>query len=103
MILIYITASSNEEARSIGRTLIEERLCACVNIIDNMQSIYRWQGNIEEAKEVILIVKTQKSLFEQVQKRVKELHCYEVPCVIQIDVPKGSQEYLKWISDETKK
>lgn len=97
--LIYITTSSPEEARNIGSKLVEEKLAACANIISGMESIYHWKGNIESDKETILICKTTYSNVRKLTERVKELHSYEVPCVVSLNVSEqeGNEEYLDWI------
>ena len=99
--LVYITTGSREEARTIGEELVKERLAACVNIIDGMESIYHWEGNIESDKECILIAKTTFSNIDRLTKRVKDLHSYDVPCVISFNLAEqeGNNEYLNWLSD----
>ena len=99
---IYITTGNEDEARRIGRTLIEERLAACVNILP-IRSIYRWEENIEEEGEVAMFVKTRVEFADQVIKRVKELHSYEVPCIVTLPIAKGNPDYLKWIEESTKR
>ena len=98
---VFITAPTEEEAAKISRTIVEERLAACVNIIRPVRSIYRWQGRLEDEQEVLMIVKTKKSLFERLQGRVKELHSYAVPEIIGLPVTEGSKEYLDWLGQET--
>ena len=98
---IYITTGDEDEARRIGRTLVEERLVACVNILP-IKSIYRWEGDIEEEEEVVMFVKTRDELAGQVIERVKELHSYEVPCIVSLPITKGNPDYLKWIEESTK-
>jgi len=98
---IYITTGDETEARKIGRTLVEERLAACVNI-HPIQSIYRWEGNIEEQAEMALFIKTKAGLADEIIERVKELHSYEVPCIVSLPIEKGYPDYLKWIEDSTK-
>ena len=100
-IIVFITAPNEKEAASISRTIVEERLVACVNIIPSVRSIYRWQGRVEDEQEVLMIVKTKKSLFERLQERVKELHSYEVPEIIGLPLVEGSKEYLDWLGQET--
>ena len=102
--LIYITTSTKEEARNIGRDLVEKRLAACVNIIDGMESIYRWEGKIEEAQECILIVKTHYSKVQALTNRVLKLHSYECPSIISFTITEdeGHTPYLDWIIQETK-
>ncbi len=100
-VFAYITTASREEAMHIGRTLVEERLAACANVLDGMTSIYRWQGAIEEAAETILIAKTRATLFDQLSARVRDLHSYEVPCVVELKIRRGNPAYFDWLRDET--
>lgn len=100
-IVIYITAPNEEEGAKIARTLVEDRLAACVNIIRPIRSIYRWQEKIEDDTEVLLIVKTQKRLFAALGNRVKELHSYTVPEIIALPIIEGSEDYLKWLKEVT--
>ncbi len=99
--LVYITTENNEEARRIGKVLVEEKLAACVNI-HPIESVYRWKGNIEEDIEAAMLAKTRAGLVDEVIKRVKELHSYEVPCIISISIEKGNHDYLKWIEESTR-
>ena len=98
---IYITTEDENEARRIGRTLVEEKLAACVNI-HPIQSIYRWEGEIHEEGEIALLVKTTAELADEVIRRVKELHSYEVPCIVSLPIENGYPDYLKWIEESTK-
>ena len=100
-IIVLITAPNEEESARIGHALIGERLAACVNIIRSVRSIYRWQGRIEDESEVLMVVKTKRTLFERLQGRVKELHTYEVPEIIGLPVIEGSKQYLDWLGQET--
>ncbi len=99
--LIYITTKDRDEAVFIGGELVKQKLAACANIIDGMESIYWWQGKIESDKECILIVKTTQGKVQQITDLVKELHSYDVPCVISINLEddEGNPEYLQWLSD----
>jgi periplasmic divalent cation tolerance protein len=99
--LLYVTAASMDEARRIGRTLVEERLVACVNLIDGMKSIYRWQGAVEEGSEVVVIAKTTAGRVGAVIDRVKALHSYAVPCVVAVPIESGNPDFMKWIAHET--
>ncbi len=94
---VYMTAGSLEEARRIGRELIESRLAACVNILPGMQSVYRWEGKIEEAAEVVVIAKTTAPRVAALAERVKSLHSYDCPCVVSLKVDGGHQPFLDWI------
>lgn len=101
---IYITTSSKEEAKKIGRDLVENHLVACVNIIDGMESIYRWKGEIEESNECVLIAKTHYSKVQKLTNRVKELHSYDCPCIVSMTITEdeGNKNYLDWLSAESK-
>ena len=98
---IYITTQDEKEARQIGKTLVEEKLAACVNI-HPIKSIYRWEGQIQEDDETALFVKTKAELADEVIQRVKELHSYEVPCIVCLPIEKGHPAFLKWIEESTK-
>ena len=98
---IYITAKDKAEADKISITLVEEKLAACVNM-HPVKSIYRWQGQIEEDNEVALLVKTKAALADEVIRRVKELHSYDVPCIVCYRIEKGDSDYLNWIEESTK-
>ncbi|MFC2005804.1 divalent-cation tolerance protein CutA [Chloroflexota bacterium] len=98
---IYITVKDEEEARKIGRTLVEERLAACVNI-HPIKSIYRWQESIQEEGEVVMFVKTKAELADDVIARVKDLHSYEVPCIVALPIIEGYPDYLQWIKESTR-
>ncbi|MDQ2101300.1 divalent-cation tolerance protein CutA [Azospirillum isscasi] len=100
-VFAYITAGSRDEALRIGRALVGERLAACANLLDGMTSIYRWQGAMEEATETVVIAKTRAELFDRLAARVRELHSYEVPCVVELKVGRGNPAYLDWLRDET--
>jgi len=101
-LLILTTAGSDSEARKIATTLVERSLAACVNIVPRVASIYRWQGKVEAAEELLLIIKTAKAKQEQVQSTIRELHSYELPECVAIAVEGGSAEYLEWITDALK-
>jgi len=99
--LIYITTKDEEEAKKIGKTLVEEKLAACVNIYP-IKSIYWWEEEIMEESEIAMLVKTKAELVDEVIKRVKQLHSYEVPCIISLPIEKGYPDFLKWINQSTK-
>ncbi len=102
--MVYITTQNQKEARDIGSKLVEEKLAACVNIIDGMESLYRWKGSIESDNECILIAKTTYSNITPLTNRVKELHSYEVPCIISINLSEqeGNPDYLNWLVDSVR-
>ncbi len=94
---VYMTAGSKDEAKSIGKALVQERLAACVNIIDPMNSIYMWEGELQEDTEVVLIAKTTEGRVEELIEKVKSLHSYDCPCAVVIPVLTGNQAFLDWI------
>ena len=100
--VIYVTTKDKAEAEKIGRFLVESRLVACVNIIDKMQAIYRWEGEIKQATEAILIAKTKETLVPELIETVKSIHSYSCPCIVSLPILDGNDEYLKWIAAETK-
>lgn len=99
--VVYTTIDNIQDARKIAKTLIEEQLVACVNIVPNIESIYRWRGKIEEDSEFALIIKTIDDNIEKTIRRVKELHSYELPDIIVLPVVGGLKEYLDYIVNET--
>jgi periplasmic divalent cation tolerance protein len=99
--LVFSTAGSKEEAQKIARILVERLLAACVNIIA-VESIYRWEGEVEQAQEWLLVIKTTDEGFDRVRAAITELHSYEVPECISVAVEDGSAEYLQWISESVK-
>ena len=99
---IYITASSKKEARCLGKLLVENRLAACVNIIDGMKSLYWWKGKIEEGNETVVIAKTRKSLVRKLIKAVKAAHSYTCPCIVELPIESGYPPFLDWIRNETR-
>ena len=98
-VAIYITAPNEEEGEAIARALVEESLCACASIIPSVRSIYRWEGNICDEREVLLIAKTLSLMAPIVIDRVKALHSYKVPEIVCVPIVTGSGEYLDWVSD----
>jgi periplasmic divalent cation tolerance protein len=98
-LLIYISCDSEETAREIARTLVQEQLAACVNILPNVQSVYRWQGELETASEYLLTVKTRQEAFSALRERVCKLHPYELPEIIAVPIVAGLEPYLNWITE----
>ena len=97
--IMLTTAGSQEEARKIAQTLVDRRLAACVNIVSQIESIYRWQGKVESATEWLLVIKTQADLFERIRDAIKELHSYDLPECVMLEISAGSKEYLEWINE----
>jgi|SRR3984957_15701201 periplasmic divalent cation tolerance protein len=100
--IILSTAASADEARKIARELVERRLAACVNIIPQIESIYRWQDKVESAQEWLLLIKTNAEQFPAVRDAICELHSYDVPECIALNIEDGSPEYLQWLDDSFK-
>lgn len=99
--LVYITVPNMEEAGALGRELVKSRLAACVNIIDQMRSMYWWEGKIQEDQEVIVLAKTRAECVEDLINRVKAIHSYECPCVVTLPIREGFRPFLEWIEEET--
>ena len=100
--MIYITAGSKDEAKRIGKALIGNGLAACVNIIENMTSMYVWDGKLKDANETILIVKTTKERVSDLIEKVKSLHSYDCPCIVSLPVSGGNPAFLKWVAEEVR-
>lgn len=99
--LIYITAGSEDEAATIARTLVAERLAACANVFPPIRSFYWWEGKVQDDAEVVLIAKTRAALVPRLIERVKALHSYDCPCVVALPIEAGNPEFLAWIDGET--
>ena len=96
-----MTAGSIEEAKNIGQKLVEQNLAACVNLLENMTSIYKWEDKFEEDQEVVMIAKTRKTLMPKLIETVKSLHSYDCPCILELPIQGGNPEFLSWIKTET--
>jgi len=96
-IIILTTINSKEEAEKISRKLLKEKLVACVNIIGPIESLFWWQNKIDEAEEFIILIKTDKSLFQQVAETTKKIHPYQIPEIIGLPIVEGSKDYLRWM------
>jgi periplasmic divalent cation tolerance protein len=100
-LVVLVTTPSADQAAALARALVEERLAACGNVIPGLRSIYRWEGQVQDEPEALLVLKTTRSRFEALRERVLALHPYEVPEVIALPVEVGSAPYLAWIAGET--
>lgn len=103
VILVLVTAPSSDKAAELARALVEEQLAACGNIVPGVRSIYRWEGEVHDEQEVLLILKTKDALFEALRARVVELHPYQVPEVLRLDITDGHGPYLAWVRDSTRR
>jgi periplasmic divalent cation tolerance protein len=97
LVIVYCTCGTPDEALTIAGSLVEARLAACVNVLPPVQSIYRWQGKVETAHEVLLIIKTTQEHFAAVKSRITQLHSYDTPEIISVPVVDGSEKYLAWL------
>lgn len=100
--LLYSTFPSGKEALSVAHHLLEKRLIACANLYENVTSIYRWEGDIRQEAEAVLIAKTREGLVSDAITAVKNLHSYQLPCIIAYPIEKGFPPFLQWIAEETK-
>jgi periplasmic divalent cation tolerance protein len=100
--IVLTTAGSPQEAEKIARALVERRLAACVNVVPQIQSIYRWKDKIEQETEWLLIIKTRMEAFESLRDTIRELHSYELPECVMLEVSQGSEAYLNWIEENTR-
>ena len=98
---VYMTAGSIEEAKSIGQILVGQNLAACVNLLENMTSIYKWEEKLEESQEVIMIAKTRKTLMPKLIEKVNSLHSYDCPCILELPIQGGNPNFLSWIKSQT--
>jgi periplasmic divalent cation tolerance protein len=99
-IVILTTCESDEEAGRIARSLVEKHIAACVSILPKARSIYRWKGEIEDAQEFVLLIKSRRDVFEALRTELSKIHSYEVPEIIALPVVDGSEAYLGWIDRE---
>lgn len=99
--ILYVTTANKQEARQLGSVLVKNKLCACVNILEGMESLYWWEGEVQSDRECILLVKTTKKMVPKVTKTIKKHHSYDVPCVISLPLSagEGNPEYLQWLRD----
>ena len=100
--VVFCTAGSEVEAAGIARALVERRLAACVNVLPGVNSTYRWQGAVRTDAEWMLVVKTRRDRFEEVRAAIRELHSYELPEIVMLDVVDGDAAYLAWIDASLK-
>ncbi len=100
-LVVLVTAPSAEQAAALGRALVGERLAACGNVVPSIRSIYRWEGEVRDEPEALLVLKTTRARFEALRERALALHPYQVPEVIALPVEAGSAAYLEWIARET--
>ena len=100
VIAALCTCSEKREALRIANALVEERLAACVNVLPEVASIYRWEGKVETANEVLLLIKTTPEGFPRLQDRIRELHSYDTPEIIALPIASGLEKYLDWVREQ---
>ncbi|MGP0017431.1 MAG: divalent-cation tolerance protein CutA [Candidatus Sulfotelmatobacter sp.] len=100
--IVLSTTGSEDEARNLARHLVEHQLAACVNIIPQIESIYRWQGKVESSREWLLLIKTTAERFPAVRDAIRELHSYELPECVALSIEDGSPLYLQWLADSVR-
>ena len=101
-LLVFSTTPNEEEGAALARILVEERLAACVNIVPGLRSLYRWEGKIQDDRETLLLMKTTVQNYPRLEKRLQELHSYDVPEIIAVAVEKGHAPYLAWLHEMCK-
>ncbi len=99
---VYMTTRNKQEAEKIGSALIEDNLAACVNIIEGMQSMFWWKGEVQSDEETILIAKTKEEIMDKLEDKVKALHSDDCPCIVGLPIQCGNNEFISWIHEETK-
>lgn len=102
-VVVFVTASSYEEAEKIGRMIVESRLAACANVISGMRSIFRWDNKISVENECLMIIKTTQQRYSELEAAIRKSHSYTVPEIIALPVIAGALSYLDWIRSETSK
>ncbi len=100
-IVVFITAGSRDEAKNISEQLVQRHLVACCNLIDPIQSVFHWKGDVCDEAEVLIVAKSVRTRFKEIIDAVKKMHSYETPEIIAVPIIDGSDDYLQWVSDET--
>lgn len=100
-LVVYVTAPEGPVASELARTLVQERLVACVNLVPGLRSLYRWEGAVHDDAEVLLICKTTSAGYGALERRLLELHPYDVPEIVALPIVRGSAAYLDWVTAET--
>lgn len=100
-VIVFLTCANRDEAEQIARAVVEERLAACVQLLPQIRSIYRWQGAVEEADEILVLCKTTAARFDELAARIAAMHSYDTPEIVGIPVSMGAEKYLGWLRDST--
>ena len=99
---VYVTAKDDAEAAAIGQTVVSERLAACANVLGPIRSFYWWEGQVQDDREAVLVLKSRAALIDSLVARIKVLHSYSVPCVVSLEIVAGNPDFLRWIGAETR-
>lgn len=99
-IVVFCTVTDHAEAKRLAHAIVGERLAACVNILPKVESVYRWQGAVETATELLLVIKTSRSRFDELKQRLFQMHSYDVPEVIALPIVDGAESYLEWLGEQ---
>lgn len=99
-VLLYVTASTREEALTLARASVQERLAACANLVGTIESFYHWEGKFEQGEEVLLILKTHASKLEPLTRRLRALHSYTCPAIVAVPIAGGNPDFLQWVQRE---
>lgn len=102
-IIIYVTFPDRDTAEDISQMLVADRLVACANILPAVSSLYRWEGAVQSAEEVVVIYKTQAALYEKVESKIRRLHPYDTPCIVSWELTRGAPAFLQWVEGALKK
>ena len=100
--LVYMTAANEEEAHALAKQLVERKLAACANIFPGVQSVYTWEGEVVSGQEVVLILKTSEEKVTLLTQTARELHSYDIPCILSLPIAGGNPEFLSWIENQTR-
>jgi periplasmic divalent cation tolerance protein len=98
---VYVTAKDEAEAAKIGEAVVRERLAACANVLGPIRSFYWWEGQVQDDREAVLVLKSRAPLIDALVARIKALHSYSVPCVVALEISQGNPDFLRWIGIET--
>lgn len=101
-LVVFCTTKDKDEAQRLSKILLENRVCACVNISENISSLYLWEEQVQSESECLMVIKTSSRVYDKLEEMIKKNHSYDVPEVIAMPIIKGSREYLDWIEEETK-
>lgn len=102
IIFVYVTTKDTQEAKQIALAVVNEKLAACANILPQMNSIYRWDDEVHDESETVLILKTRKEAFDSLASKIRELHSYDCPCIVVLPIVQGHEDYLRWIKNNVR-